>query len=155
MNIGEKIRKYRKQNKLSQRELGEKIGVVSSTITKYELNSLHPNLDTIKRLATALNISILDLIEDEEAQNTSLKGILNKTDSSSSISQQITANFLNDILNSPISLFTDVLNNYLSNDNINKELNCSDFTVNDLEELSEFLFHMLKLKILEINSKKK
>lgn len=155
MNIGEKIRKYRKQNKLSQSELGKMIGVVNSTIAKYELNNLEPNLDTMKRLATALNISLLDLVNDEETKDIPLKGILSKTDSSSPLTQQICASFINDALNSPISLFSESLGNYLSSDDIQQKLNCSDFTGGDLEELSAFLFYMLKLKILEINSKKK
>lgn len=155
MNIGEKIRKYRKLNKLNQTELGQMIGVVNSTIAKYELNKLEPNLDTLKKISKALNISILDLIDDEESKDMPLKGILSKTNSSSPVTQQIYANIIIDALNSPISLFTESLGKYLSSDDIQQKLNCSDFTGGDLEELSEFLFHMLKLKILEINSKKK
>ena len=102
MNIGEKIRKYRKLNKLNQTELGQMIGVVNSTIAKYELNKLEPNLDTLKKISKALNISILDLIDDEESKDMPLKGILSKTNSSSPVTQQIYANIIIDTLNSLI-----------------------------------------------------
>ena len=55
--MGEKIRRLRTEKKLSQEELGEKIGVQKAAIYKYE-NSLVVNLkrSTIDKLANALDV---------------------------------------------------------------------------------------------------
>ena len=37
MDLGEKIQKYRKKNKLSQEQLGELIGVTRQTISNWEI----------------------------------------------------------------------------------------------------------------------
>lgn len=66
MNLGENIKKYRKQKGLTQKELASKVGVTASTITKYEKGDLQPNLDTIKEIAKALDISYVEIIDDNQ-----------------------------------------------------------------------------------------
>lgn len=44
MNIGEKIRTYRRNCKLTQKELGEKIGVSDKTISSWENSRTMPDL---------------------------------------------------------------------------------------------------------------
>ena len=45
MNIGEKIRTYRRNCKLTQKELGEKIGVSDKTISSWENSRTMPDLE--------------------------------------------------------------------------------------------------------------
>ncbi len=60
--LGERILKLRKQNGLSQEQLGEKVNVTRQTISNWELNETAPNPEQLKLLSKSLNISIDDLI---------------------------------------------------------------------------------------------
>lgn len=57
MTIGEKIRMYRKEAGLSQRELGIACGKSQYEIAQYETGSRNPKPDTVKLLASALGVS--------------------------------------------------------------------------------------------------
>lgn len=59
--IGEKIRTFRKQKGWTQKKLGEKCGINEANIRKYELGTQNPKKETLKRIAEALNVSLLDL----------------------------------------------------------------------------------------------
>lgn len=56
MEIGELIREIRKQNKLTQAQLGDRIGVGGAAIRKYELGIRKPKFDTLEIIANALNV---------------------------------------------------------------------------------------------------
>ena len=60
--LGEIILKLRKQNGLSQEQLGEQINVTRQTISNWELNETTPNPEQLKLLSKALNISVDELI---------------------------------------------------------------------------------------------
>lgn len=64
--IGEKIKYYRKLNKWTQTELGEKIGMGKNAIGNYERGFRSPKKDTMFALANAFNISIDDLFPPTE-----------------------------------------------------------------------------------------
>lgn len=64
MNIGERIRELRKSKNLTQKQLGDKIGVTAATITKYENNQLSINTDTLSKIAVALDVPMFALIDD-------------------------------------------------------------------------------------------
>lgn len=64
MDIGKKIIKYRRRNKLSQEKLAEKIGVARQTISNWELNTTKPDIMQIKNISKVLNISIDDLLDN-------------------------------------------------------------------------------------------
>lgn len=64
MTVAENIRKFRKERKMTQRQLGEKCGMYESQIRKYELGTANPKIDTIKKIADALNVSIDRLTGD-------------------------------------------------------------------------------------------
>lgn len=73
MNIGEQIRKYRKEAGLSQKELGEKLGVTQQHIAQYENGKRIPKLETINNIAGALGIGVRRLYPEfshEEWQKT-------------------------------------------------------------------------------------
>lgn len=61
MSIGENIRFYRKKNKLSQKELSKLCNISEISIRKYESNERKPKIETIKKIADALNVSIIQL----------------------------------------------------------------------------------------------
>ena len=65
MKLGENILKLRKQNGLSQEQLGEKVNVTRQTISNWELNETTPNPEQLKLLSKALNVSIDELLDNE------------------------------------------------------------------------------------------
>lgn len=56
--LGEQIKKLRIQNKLTQEELGEKIGVQKAQISKIENGHSGTNIGTIQKVFKALNIKV-------------------------------------------------------------------------------------------------
>lgn len=56
-----KIREYRKLNGLTQKELGDRIGVKHNTISGYEKGTSEPEQDLLFKIANVLHISINDL----------------------------------------------------------------------------------------------
>lgn len=64
MSLGNNIKRYRKEKGLTQKQLAESIGVVASTITKYENNQLEPNINALIKICNTLNIEIIQLIDD-------------------------------------------------------------------------------------------
>lgn len=67
MNVGEKIVKTRKEKGFSQIELAKKCNILYQTLGKYERGLLNPKLETIKKIAKALEIPYTQLIDDESS----------------------------------------------------------------------------------------
>ena len=74
MKLGDNIFKLRKECKLSQEQLAEKVNVTRQTISNWELGETSPNPDQLKLLSEALNVSIDELlnndIDEENKDNT-------------------------------------------------------------------------------------
>jgi len=66
MNIGNKIKLYRENNKMTQKEIAEILGVEPATISKYESGMIEPNIESLKKLAETFEITIDELLKDEE-----------------------------------------------------------------------------------------
>jgi len=66
MNIGKQIRNYRKKTGISQKELGERLGVSQQHIAQYENGKRVPKVETIVRIAAALEVSIFELMDKED-----------------------------------------------------------------------------------------
>ena len=64
--LGEKVKKYRENKNMTQNEVADILGVKSATISKYESNTLEPNIESIKKLAEIFEISIDELLSDKE-----------------------------------------------------------------------------------------
>lgn len=54
--IGKKIRFARNQREITQKELGSRCGIDEANIRKYELEKQKPRLDTLEKIASALEI---------------------------------------------------------------------------------------------------
>ena len=57
MTIGQRIKVARTESGLSQRELGERLGVSQAMIGQYEGGMRNPKYETIKRIADALGVT--------------------------------------------------------------------------------------------------
>ena len=66
MNLSEKIKIFRIQHKLSQKELGEKVGSDAKQICRYETGAYKPSIDTLKRLADVLGVTTDFLLSDKK-----------------------------------------------------------------------------------------
>lgn len=56
--VGSKIREYRKKKKMTQKELGEKIGVKHNTVSDYESGKISPEQDMLFALSRELGVSV-------------------------------------------------------------------------------------------------
>lgn len=65
MNLGNKITKLRKKEKMSQEILANKIGVSRQTISNWELNITKPDTDHIKKMSKIFNISIDEILDND------------------------------------------------------------------------------------------
>lgn len=72
MSIGENIKILRIRNNITRKELAEKINVTDVTISRYENNTRAPGIQTLNKIATALNVNINQLLDNNnEDQNDS------------------------------------------------------------------------------------
>lgn len=67
MLFAERIKESREKNKLSQTELGEKIGVSLSTITRWEKGKRTPRSEELLALAKVLNVSVAYLLGETDS----------------------------------------------------------------------------------------
>lgn len=58
MSFGAKLKNCRKNMSLSQKELGQKIGIAESTVSLYESNKRFPDAETLKKISALFNVSI-------------------------------------------------------------------------------------------------
>lgn len=77
-NIALKIKQFRKLRNMSQEDLAEKSGINVSTIKKYECGNRNPKPDQIKRIATALGVSINSLLSYEISSNNDILCLIAK-----------------------------------------------------------------------------
>lgn len=61
--VGARIRKIRSERGLSQAELGEIVGLTADRIQKYENGARKPKSELLKKLAEALQVSTLALVD--------------------------------------------------------------------------------------------
>ena len=60
------IYQYRTEAGMTQRDLGEKIGVSKNAISQYESGARKPDIVTLKKIAVALKCSADDLLKPIE-----------------------------------------------------------------------------------------
>lgn len=69
MSIGDKLKKLRKENNLTLKELHNKTGISISFISDIENKRRNPSIDNLKVLAQALNTSVSDLLDENSKTN--------------------------------------------------------------------------------------
>ena len=63
MNIGNKIKNYRENKKMTQKEIAEILGVEPATVSKYESNTIEPSIENLKKLAEIFEMSVDELMQ--------------------------------------------------------------------------------------------
>lgn len=66
-HFGKRLREARLANGLSQSELEELSGIPKARLSRYENGHVEPSIQTLNRLARALNVSEASLLGDERA----------------------------------------------------------------------------------------
>lgn len=67
--IGAFISELRKDGKLTQEQLGEKLGVSQRSISRWETGRNMPDISLLKPLSSELGITVSELIEGERQEN--------------------------------------------------------------------------------------
>lgn len=58
MSLGQKITDLRKKEKISQNELGKRVGTSGDIIGRYERDEVKPSIEVASKIADELNISL-------------------------------------------------------------------------------------------------
>ena len=66
---GTTIKQLREAKRLTQAELGEKIGVSSKTVSKWETAKGLPDISLLQSLSQALGVSVIELMNGEQITN--------------------------------------------------------------------------------------
>lgn len=64
MEMGDRIKKIRISKKISQKDLAKTMKIPVSTLANYENNHREPNLETIEKIAAALEVSAMEILFD-------------------------------------------------------------------------------------------
>ena len=66
MTVGEKIRKTRKQKKMTQNTLARLTGLAAITIRQYEANKYIPKIENLSKIANALGTSLSEFLKPDQ-----------------------------------------------------------------------------------------
>jgi len=72
VNVGHKIREFRKSRGRSLKQIAEGAGVSQSLVSQIENNRVDPSLSTLRKIAATLGVPVFYLIAETAAENASL-----------------------------------------------------------------------------------
>jgi transcriptional regulator with XRE-family HTH domain len=67
LNFKDKLIELRKQNKITQDDLAKALKISRSAIGNYETGIREPNFETLEKIADYFNISMAELLNDNQA----------------------------------------------------------------------------------------
>lgn len=62
--VGARVRELRERSGASRRELSERAAIHASNLARLELGESNPSLETLARVASALDTTVADLVRD-------------------------------------------------------------------------------------------
>ena len=68
--VSERIRQYRQKAGITQRALAQRAGISLDAVHRIENGARHPNLESLYRIAQALGLSPVALLEQEQTTRT-------------------------------------------------------------------------------------
>ena len=69
MNIGETIRNYRLQKGMSQGDIEKRTGLLRCYLSRVENGHTIPSLDTLAKIATAMDLPLAQFFNESEGEN--------------------------------------------------------------------------------------
>lgn len=67
MRLGEKFKKYRKERRLSQREVAEKLNVTRQVVSHWECDFTIPDIQILQQLAEIYEVDIEEMLQEESS----------------------------------------------------------------------------------------
>ncbi len=61
--VSEKIKEYRRENRLTQEEFGKLLGVSAQAISKWEREECYPDITFLPEIATLLSCNVNDFFD--------------------------------------------------------------------------------------------
>lgn len=136
MNIGNKIKDLRKSNKMTQLELAAKSNISRSYLADIERNRYNASLDTLKAIATALNVNLNEFFDSKETTN----------------SEKTTEYFLEQYLRTLGYEFIYDSEGYVILDYLSSQYEISE---SDITDIQKSVKSFIKFKLLELMDKSK
>lgn len=65
MEIKDKLKMYRENKKMTQKEIAKILGVEPATISKYESGMIEPNIESLKKLSDVFEVTIDDIVKSD------------------------------------------------------------------------------------------
>lgn len=78
VEFGNRLRRLRKERKLTQKELAGRIGVKNSVISFYEVGDRTPSLEVLVKLSKALHVSTDVLLGLDKSETVDVAGLSEK-----------------------------------------------------------------------------
>jgi len=79
MSLGEKLKHFRKERRMKQKQLAETSGITQATLSRIESGKVHEvKSETLKRLAQVLGIAMEDLVDFEISESEKEKGEIDR-----------------------------------------------------------------------------
>ena len=78
-SFGERIIEFRRLNNMTQSELGNKLNVSAQAVSKWENDQSEPDMQTLKKMCNIFNVSISELLGDEETAVTNTEPLKEET----------------------------------------------------------------------------
>ncbi|MBR2381225.1 MAG: helix-turn-helix transcriptional regulator [Clostridia bacterium] len=75
VNFGERLKRLRLQEKLTQQQLADRLGITKSVVSYYELQERSPSPEIIIKLASVFHVSADYLLGLERGETISLSGL--------------------------------------------------------------------------------
>lgn len=72
MTFGQKLKKLRNDNSMTQEQLADLIFVTRTAVSKWETDNGYPGIDSLKAISNLFGISIDELISDADIENKKL-----------------------------------------------------------------------------------
>lgn len=68
MTLGQRIRHLRKKKDWTQKELERQAGLENRNLTRYESDKVRPRVDSLKKIAEALEVTVDELTTEDSEQ---------------------------------------------------------------------------------------
>ncbi|MBQ6023715.1 MAG: helix-turn-helix domain-containing protein [Clostridia bacterium] len=76
---GAMIKRLRENNKLTQLQLADAVGVSDKAVSKWETGRGYPDISLVEPLAAALGVSVIELFSGEDVSNTNIAANMLRT----------------------------------------------------------------------------
>ena len=75
VNMGEKLRSLRIENKLTQKQVADRIGLAISAVSSYEAGTRYPSYESLIKLSRMFHVSTDHLLGLTEKRNIDVTGL--------------------------------------------------------------------------------